>query len=494
MQRKAASERMIIVAVMMGTIMAAVDSTIVLLALKNITNDLNTTIETSIWVILIYLLITAVLTTQMGSVGDNFGRSRIFNIGFIIFTIASIASGLSRPFLGLSAIQFLITMRAIQAVGAAMLQSTSSAIISDMIPGHRRGRAFGFTAMGWNIGGTLGIVLGGIITTYLGWPFVFYINGPIGIAGYLISMVYIHDNARERKKIDYAGIITLALSLLFLSYGALKISTGASTNLILEYIGIGILFGVIFVANELKTDHPLVDFKAFKSRMLGLSLIATYFQATGYLAVVFILILYLQGVRNLDPLTASLYLVPGYIIASFLAPKMGAIADKIGPTILATIGIFLMMMGVMIYFTLTTSSNLLILIAGSIVAGIGGSMFWPSNTKAVMGASNAKIYGSIGGLQRTLSNIGTLTSFVLALTIASMTVQRGLVYSIFVYGAGNELTPSNALLLMNGFRSAFIVSITILLIAGILSYSRGNLKHHAEGREEKYQSAPPVQK
>ncbi len=100
MQRKPASETMIIVAVMMGTIMAAVDSTIVLLALKNITVDLNTTIETSIWVILIYLLVTAVLTTQMGSVGDNFGRSRIFNIGFVIFTIASIASGFSRPFLG----------------------------------------------------------------------------------------------------------------------------------------------------------------------------------------------------------------------------------------------------------------------------------------------------------------------------------------------------------------------------------------------------------
>ncbi len=488
MQRKPASETMIIVAVMMGTIMAAVDSTIVLLALKNITVDLNTTIETSIWVILIYLLVTAVLTTQMGSVGDNFGRSRIFNIGFVIFTIASIASGFSRPFLGLSGIQFLITMRAFQAVGASMLQSTSSAIISDMIPGHRRGRAFGFTAMGWNIGGTLGIVLGGIITTYLGWQFVFYINGPIGIAGYLISMVYIHDNVRQRKKIDFVGIVTLALALLSLSYGALKISTGANTVQILAYFAIGVLFSLIFIINELKTDHPLVDFKAFKSRMLGLSLLATYFQATGYLAVVFILILYLQGVRNLNPLAASLYLVPGYIIASFLAPKMGSIADKIGPTILATVGIFLMMMGVIIYFTLTTSSNLLILIAGSIVAGIGGSMFWPSNIKAVMGASDSKIYGSIGGLQRTLSNIGTLTSFVLALTIASLTIQRGLVYSIFVYGAGNELTHSNALLLMDGFRSAFIVSITILLIAGLLSYSRGKLKHHSENTGEKQQT------
>ena len=144
--------------------------------------------------------------------------------------------------------------------------------------------------------------------------------------------------------------------------------------------------------------------------------------------------------------------------------------------------------GGVVDFTLTTSSNLLILIVRSIAAGIGGSMFWPSNIKAVMGASNANIYGSIGGLQRTLSNIGTLTSFVLALTIASLTIQRGLVYSIFVYGAGNELTHSNALLLIDGFRSAFTVSIIILLIAGLLSYSRGNPKHHSENTEEKQQT------
>ncbi len=474
MEKRPISEGMIILTVMIGTMMAAVDSTIVLLALPYITLDLNTTIETSIWVILIYLLVTAVLTTQMGSVGDNFGRSRVFNLGFIIFTASSIASGFSRPFMGLSAIDFLITMRAVQAIGAAMLQSTSSAIISDLIPGHRRGRAFGFTAMGWNIGGTLGIVLGGIITYKLGWQYIFFINGPIGIAGYVLSKLYIQDEFKERKKIDFIGIITLALGLLLISYGALEISTGASRVSILTYMGTGLISIILFIINEMKTDHPLVDFKAFKSRMLGLSLVASYFQATGYLAVVFVLILYLQGVRELNPLAASIYLVPGYIIASFLAPKMGTFADKIGPTLLATIGIFLMMGGVSVYLLLGLQTNLLVLVAGSIVAGIGGSMFWPSNIKAVMGATSTKIYGSIGGLQRTLSNIGTLTSFVLALTIASLSVPRGLVYGIFVNGGKNALTTTDMNLLIGGFRSAFLLSIVVLFFAGILSYSRGS--------------------
>ncbi len=465
MESNAPSHSNIILTVLIiGTMMSAVDSTIVLLALAKINGALLTNFASSIWVILIYLMVIAIFTTQLGSVGDTLGRGRIFSLGIAIFTIASVICGLSPN------INVLIAMRAVQAFGAAMLQSNSSAIVADTFHPQVRGKAFGYTTLGWNVGGTLGIVLGGVITFYLPWNYIFLINAPIGLIAFIFSVKYIKDSRKVKHVFDFPGIITLAISLFSLSYSGVEIASGASNGTILSYLAVGLVSIVIFLLIERRSKNPIIDLTAFKSKYLSYSLLATFLQATGYLSVIFLLILYLQGVRGLQPLYAALILVPGYVIASFLSPKMGKVADKFGSRTMATLGIALMIVAVLIYTQLQTDSSYYEVVLGSLIAGVGGSMFWPSNNRAVMAAAQAKAFGSISGLQRTLANIGTLLSFVITITVATLAVPRYVSYEVFL-GVG-KLNPSYFASFLGGLRIAFTASALILLAAGIFSMLR----------------------
>ena len=441
--------------------MSAVDTTIVILALLKINQGLHSTFLDTIWVILIYLLVLATLTTQMGRLGDIFGRGRIFNAGFLVFIVGSAMSG-AAPDIG-----FLIGSRAVQGFGAVMLQSNSSAIVADHFPPEERGKAFGITAMGWNIGGTLGIVLGGLITTLIGWRYIFYINVPIGLIGFVIALEYIRDNKRTSVKIDFAGTGLLLAALVLIAYGATNVAGYGLDAFNLALIISGILVFVPFVLLEKYAKSPMLALRAFKVRLLSFSLLAAFLQAVGYLSVVFILIMYLQGVRGFSPLYAALILVPGYVLASLLAPLMGRLSDRIGAGFVATTGIFFMAIGIMVYFFLTVTSTIYLVILGSLISGFGGAMFWPSNNSAVMSGAPRDLYGSISGLLRTLSNMGTLLSYVITVSVASLAVSRTVAFEVFL-GVHAKVPAS----FVNGIHSALTVSIILLIVAGFLSAGR----------------------
>ena len=441
--------------------MSAVDTTIVILALLKINQGLHSTFLDTIWVILIYLLVLAALTTQMGRLGDIFGRGRIFNAGFLVFIVGSAMSGAAPN------ISFLIGSRAVQGFGAVMLQSNSSAIVADHFPPEERGKAFGITSMGWNIGGTLGIVLGGLITTLIGWRYIFYINVPIGLIGFVIALKYIRDNKRTSVKIDYAGTGLLLAALALIAYGATNVAGYGLDTFNLALVVTGILVFVPFVLVEKYAKSPMLALRAFKVRLLSFSLLAAFLQAVGYLSVVFILIMYLQGVRGFSPLYAALILVPGYVLASLLAPLMGRLSDRIGAGFIATTGIFFMAIGIMVYFFLTVTSTIYLVILGSLISGFGGAMFWPSNNSAVMSGAPRDLYGSISGLLRTLSNMGTLLSYVITVSVASLAVSRAVAFEVFL-GVHAKVPAS----FINGIHSALIVSIILLIAAGFLSAGR----------------------
>jgi MFS family permease len=270
--------------------------------------------------------------------------------------------------------------------------------------------------------------------------------------------------------------MALLLSILSLiSYGATDIAGHGvdSFNTVLIVAGLALIAPFIYVEKIVK--FPVIEIKAFREPRLTFSLFAALLQALGYLSVIFILIMYLQGIRGFTPLTASLLLVPGYVVASLLAPRMGRLSDHIGAGLVAGIGIFLMAAGVLIYFTLKVNSSLYLVVLASIVSGIGGALFWPSNNSAVMSSAPRRLYGSVSGLLRTLSSIGTLMSYVITISVASLAIPRYVAFEVFL-GTNKQLTGGVSSQFLGGLHAALLISLVLLIFAGILSILKSGRK------------------
>ena len=451
--------------VMLGTLMGSLDSTIVLLAFPVINDKLHSDLATSLWIILAYILVLAVATTQMGRIGDIYGRSRIFNLGFVIFTVGSALCGFSTH------IYLLIGFRAVQAVGGAILQATSGAIIADYFPRERRGRAYGYNSLGFTAGAMLGIVLGGIITTFLSWQFIFFINIPIGVFAVIIGLKYIKDTEKTSAKLDLAGMGLLGSALVLLSFGLVNFASEGISALNIALAVIGAVLIPIFILYDRRIKNAMIDFEAFKSRVLRNAIFSAFFVSIGYFSVVFLVIMYLQGIRALTPLNASLLLVPGYVAGSFLGPIMGRLSDKYGSREIATMGIFFLAVAIVIYLTMNATSPLYIVLFASAVSGLGTSMFFPANNSAVMANARTGSFGSISGLLRTVQNIGLVGSYVLAISVAAASIPRQVAFEVFI--GTKSLSGGVSQAFISGIDHAFYASIAILAIAGVLSIIRG---------------------
>ena len=464
-ERFAKNRNIILSVIFVGTLMGAVDSTIVLLAFPTITAKLHSNFITALWVILAYLLVLAVTTTQFGRMGDLYGRSKMFNLGFMIFTFGSILCGFS------TTISLLIGFRILQAVGGSLIQSNSSAIISDVFPREIRGRAFGFNALGFTVGAILGIVLGGIITTFVGWQYIFFINAPIGIIAIIIGLKYLQDTYRSVAKIDIVGMLIFGGALGILSYGATSYAASGITFDNSFEMAVGAVLILVFLVYDHSRKYPMIDFPSFKNKVLRNSVTALFFTSLGYLAVIFLVIMYLQGIRALSPLNASLLLVPGYVAGSFLSPLMGRLSDKYGTRNLTTLGAVFLVIATLVFLSIKVDSPLTIIIVASAITGVGTSMFFPANFNAVMSNAKPGAYGSLSGLLRTIQNVGLLGSFILAISVASATIPRGIAFQVFI-GTTN-LSGGVSKQFLAGIDAAFVSSILLLLVAATLSYLGG---------------------
>jgi MFS family permease len=263
-------------------------------------------------------------------------------------------------------------------------------------------------------------------------------------------------------------LLTTALSLI--SYGLIDfVGVGTSTmNCIL--IAAGTLLIPVFLWWESRSRSPLIHLDTFRHKVLRSSILTSFFLSTGYLSIAFLLTLYLQGVRGLSPFDTALLELPGYLLG-ILGPFMGGLADRYGARIIATAGIALICVTVVIYLTLGTATPLYLVVVASLFAGVGNAMFYPANNSAVMACATADRHGSISGLLRTMANIGTLGSYVLSITVASAFVSRETAFSVFLGTSkpGGGISP----LFLNGLQMAFALALVILIIAGLLSLTRG---------------------
>lgn len=476
-EQKPVHENIILGVILIAVLMAAIDSTIVLLAFPAIVNALHSNLATIIWVILVYMLVTAIATTQFGKIGDIYGRSRIFKWGLVIFTIASFLCGIASTDI------LLIVFRIFQGIGGAMIAATSSAIIADTFERHRIGRAYGYTAMGYNVGAILGIVLGGVITTFIGYRYIFFINVPIGIVALILASKYIFDKKTFKEKLDLSGMVVLGVAVTLLLLGGVLIASNGISALNAITTIVGAILVICFYLMQRRSKSPTIPLDMFSNRVFTNSVLSSFFQGLGFLGVTFMIIMYLQGVRGFSPFYASVLLIPGYVLSGIISPFMGRISDKHGSRSIATLGIAIQIVGVLVYLTISATSSIYVIILGSIIMGIGAAMFWPSNSSAVMANTEPQRFGVASGLLRLFSGIGMMGSFIVVMVTAAFSISRNLAFEIFV--GTSKITSSVAGAFVTGMHSAFIAMIVILIIAGITSLTRGKEQRNKEGAWKK---------
>jgi EmrB/QacA subfamily drug resistance transporter len=455
------------IVLMSGVLMTAVDTTIVVLALPEIQRSLHVALSAVVWVIISFLLVITLLATQVGRLGDMFGRVRMYEAGFAVFVVGSALCALAWDEVSI------IVFRVIQGIGGALIMANSGAVIADLYPRERRGRAYGLTSVGWTIGAVLGVVLGGLIVTYISWRWIFWINVPTGAVAIAVALRVLHDRGeRTRQQLDPLGMITLGLGLFGVLWAITKLANGpfdASTagNL----IGGVVLIGV-FVFIETRVPAPMLPLRIFKVPTMAASLLASMFQGLSSFAVLFLLLMYLQGPRGLSPLSASLLLLPGYVLSAGGSLYAGRLADRRGPVLPATLGLAMQVVSLVLYAQLTNATPLWWIVCIGIINALGASLFFPANSSAIMKAAPPDMFGIASGMMRTFANVGMVFSFSVAILVASRSISRQLAFAIFV--GTTSLHGQVADAFTTGLHAAFYESVAFMVIAAILSGLRGH--------------------
>jgi EmrB/QacA subfamily drug resistance transporter len=452
-----------------GALMAAIDSTIVILGLPDMLVKLHADLIEMIWVIMGYILVSTVFLLTFGRVADMLGRVRMYNLGFVIFTIGSALCGFSA-----NATQ-LILFRLVQGSGAAMMVVNSVALITEVFPPNERGKALGINAITFSIGGVAGPILGGLILTLADWRWIFFINVPIGIFGAIWGYRALHEMStrKQGEHFDAVGAISFSLGLT-----ALLIALTLGIQFDFTSLPIELLFGlfliglVFFLWWEYRASNPVLDMSLFKDRIYNFSVLSAMIQSLALFAVNFLIVFYLQGVLGYDPLKAAFLLIPLPVVTSVIAPLGGNIADRIGARVPATVGL-LIQGAALVWFTRITPAMPYWQIAlGLGLMGFGGGLFYPPNTSAAMNASPKNRLGIASGTLATLRQAGMVTSFALSLAVAASSLPRDVMMELFV---GNNVTLGSAPMLafVTGMHSAFLVSTVLVIIAAAISFVRG---------------------
>ena len=452
-----------------GALMASIDSTIVILGLPDMMAKLHADLIEKIWVIMGNILVSTVFLLSFGRVADMFGRVRMYNLGFVIFTIGSALCGFSG-----NATQ-LIIFRLIQGSGAAMMVVNSVALITEVFPPNERGKALGINAITFSIGGVAGPILGGLILTFADWRWIFFINVPVGLFGAIWGYRVLKEMStrKQGERFDAIGAISFSAGLTALLIAlTLGIQFDFTSTPILVLFGIFLLGVAFFLLWERRADNPVLDLSLFNDRIYNFSVLSAMMQSLALFAVNFLIVFYLQGVRGYDPLKAALLLIPLPVVTSVIAPLGGNIADKIGARIPATVGLLIQGAALVWFMQLTPTTSLWSIGFGLALMGFGGGLFYPPNTSAAMNASPKNRLGIASGTLATLRQAGMVTSFALSLAVAASSLPRDVMMALFV---GTNVTLGSAPMqaFVTGMRSAFLVSLVLLIFAAAISFVRG---------------------
>jgi EmrB/QacA subfamily drug resistance transporter len=397
-----------------GTFMAFVDSSVVVIGLPTILKDLNASIVHGIWIITGYTLMLTILLVLLGRLADLYGRVRLYNLGFAVFTVGSLLCALSQNG------EQLIIYRFLQGIGGALLYANSGAIITDAFPKDELGMGLGTNIMAVNLGSIVGYTLGGIMITHFGWRSIFLLNVPIGIFGTVWSYLRLKEIGIKTvgQKFDYAGSILYCIGLSIILI-ALTIGDPLSTRNIVILAG-GLAFFVAVILIELRQKYPMLDLSLFKIRSFAAGNLAGFLNSVAWVCGPFLRSLYLQLILGYSAAKTGILLIPMEIVIFAVSPISGRLADKYGSRVLSSVGLALNSAALFWFSTLNQNSPYGAVLISLFLFGFGMALFFPPNSSAVMGSVPAEKRGVANGIRMTINQTAGVLSVPFALLLMTL--------------------------------------------------------------------------
>ncbi|WP_082469305.1 MFS transporter [Sciscionella sediminilitoris] len=432
-------------------LIATINSSIVLIALPDIFKGIGInpleTANTSylLWMIMGFLVVTAVLVVAFGRLGDMFGRARMYNMGFAIFTVSSVLLAVTW-FHGDAAAMWLIGWRIVQGIGGAFLMANSSAIITDAFPANQRGMALGINGVAAIAGSFLGLVIGGVLAP-VNWHLVFIVSVPIGVLGTVWAYLKLHDlGERKHAGMDWWGNLTFAIGLIAvlvgITYGIQPYGghpMGWTSPMVLGCIIGGVAVLAVFAVIETRVAEPLFNLRLFRIRAFLTGNLANLMASLSRGGLQFILIIWLQGIWlpqhgysfESTPLWAGIYMLPmtvGFLVA---APISGVLSDRFGARAFAAVGIFVVAVSFLLLILLPANFPYWPFAAILVVNGLGMGLFTSPNRAAVMNSLPVSARGVGAGMTATFQN-------------AAMVLSIGIFFSLIITGLAAHLPSAMA--------------------------------------------------
>ncbi len=409
------------------------------------------------WVATSYLLAAAMFLVPFGRIADIHGRKKVLTSGMIVYTAASLLSALApSAFL-------LICFRVLQGIGAAMLFGTGIAILTSVFPAKERGKVLGINVASVYIGLSLGPTLGGIMTQHFGWRSIFLVTLPMGVAIIVAVLWKLKGEWAEAKgeKFDLIGAIIYAPALAAIMYGfsSLPAITGG------WLIGVGTLGILAFIRRETKVKSPVLNLSLFShNTVFSFSSLAALINYSATFAVGFLLSLYLQYIKGLRPDQAGLVLIAQPLVQAVLSPFAGRLSDRIEPRVIASVGMALTTIGLVLLTVLKENTGLTFITATLVLLGLGFALFSSPNTNAIMSSVERKFYGVASGTVGTMRLTGQMLSLGIVMMVLALYVGR------------EQITPAYYPLFLKSVKTAFTI-MAILCLGGIFaSLARGKVR------------------
>ncbi|GKX65216.1 MFS transporter [Inconstantimicrobium mannanitabidum] len=410
------------VAIILGFFMALLDTTVVNITLPKMAEYFNTTMDQISWVVNAYNLATAVIIITASRLGDQFGRKKLFVAGVFLFTISSLLCGIS------NSLQLLILFRTIQGLAAAFVVTIAAPLSVEIFPPEKSRAIMALWGAFSGLAAASGPSIGGIVTQFFNWRYIFFINIPIGCICILLTIKFIKESydSTASKSIDFGGIATISIAMFFLTFALMKANEkGWTSNFTLSFFGVSVIALILFVIIELKVKEPMVPLSLFKSAAFTNGSIALFLIGLGMMSGTYLLSFFLIQVRGLNQLSAGLIISTMSLtsmIFSLLAPIL---TRKLGSRFTTALGVLLLCISCYLNSSLTQNSSNIDIILRLIVAGSGTGLSMATLIGSIMANVPVNKIGIASGINNMTRTLGTVLGVALFLTIftSNITIQ-----------------------------------------------------------------------